>query len=123
MCLLLFFKVFTSCTEEKQINKHFLSPSLVLPCLSNEGPHPLFFSVQVGNSKHHLQVVNISTGKKVKGGSSKLTGRVLSLSFDAPGRILWAGDDRGSIFSFLFDMATGNGSFSFIPAKGSEHIY
>lgn len=62
---------------------------------------------QVGNSKHHLQVVNISTGKKVKGGSSKLTGRVLSLSFDAPGRILWAGDDRGSIFSFLFDMATG----------------
>lgn len=63
--------------------------------------------LQVGNSKHHLQVVNISTGKKVKGGSSKLTGRVLSLSFDAPGRILWAGDDRGSIFSFLFDMATG----------------
>ncbi|KAG7270541.1 hypothetical protein CRUP_025143 [Coryphaenoides rupestris] len=61
----------------------------------------------VGNSKHHLHVVNISTGKKAKGGSSKLTGRVLSLSFDAPGRILWAGDDRGSIFSFLFDMATG----------------
>lgn len=69
--------------------------------------------VQVGNSKHHLQVVNISTGKKVKGGSSKLTGRVLSLSFDAPGRILWAGDDRGSVFSFLFDMATGT-----IPAEG-----
>nr|XP_006625342.1 PREDICTED: WD repeat-containing protein 13 [Lepisosteus oculatus] len=64
----------------------------------------------VGNSKHVLQVVNISTGKKVKGGSSKLTGRVLSLSFDAPGRILWAGDDRGSIFSFLFDMATGGES-------------
>src|SRR4029434_6957644 len=63
--------------------------------------------VCVGNSKHLLQVVNISTGKKVKGGSSKLTGRVMSLSFDAPGRILWAGDDRGSIFSFLFDMATG----------------
>ena len=63
--------------------------------------------VQVGSSKHLLQVVNISTGKKVKGGSSKLTGRVLSMSFDAPGKILWAGDDRGSIFSFLFDMATG----------------
>ncbi|KAG5836381.1 hypothetical protein ANANG_G00254030 [Anguilla anguilla] len=61
----------------------------------------------VGSSKHLLQVVNISTGKKVKGGCSKLTGRVLSLSFDAPGKILWAGDDRGSIFSFLFDMATG----------------
>lgn len=61
----------------------------------------------VGNGKHNIHVVNISTGKKVKGGSSKLTGRVLSLSFDSAGRILWAGDDRGSIFSFLFDMATG----------------
>ncbi|XP_069785254.1 WD repeat-containing protein 13 isoform X2 [Narcine bancroftii] len=61
----------------------------------------------VGNSKQNVHVMNISTGKKVKGGSSKLTGRVLALSFDAPGRILWAGDDRGSIFSFLFDMATG----------------
>uniref|UniRef100_A0A3Q2D4Q0 Uncharacterized protein n=1 Tax=Cyprinodon variegatus TaxID=28743 RepID=A0A3Q2D4Q0_CYPVA len=30
-----------------------------------------------------------------------------SFVYDAPGRILWAGDDRGSIFSFLFDMATG----------------
>ncbi|XP_017379357.1 WD repeat-containing protein 13 isoform X3 [Cebus imitator] len=61
----------------------------------------------VGNAKHNVHVMNISTGKKVKGGSSKLTGRVLALSFDAPGRLLWAGDDRGSIFSFLFDMATG----------------
>ena len=62
---------------------------------------------QVGNAKHNVHVMNISTGKKVKGGSSKLTGRVLALSFDAPGRLLWAGDDRGSVFSFLFDMATG----------------
>lgn len=78
------------------------------PPKKKRSKNPLLFSVQVGNSKHLLQVVNISTGKKVKGGSSKLTGRVLSLSFDAPGRILWAGDDRGSIFSFLFDMATGS---------------
>lgn len=63
--------------------------------------------LQVGNAKHNVHVVNISTGKKVKGGSSKLTGRVLALSFDAPGRLLWAGDDHGSVFSFLFDMATG----------------
>lgn len=67
---------------------------------------------QVGNAKHNVHVMNISTGKKVKGGSSKLTGRVLALSFDAPGRLLWAGDDRGSVFSFLFDMATGR------PAPG-----
>lgn len=66
------------------------------------------FYPQVGNAKHNVHVMNISTGKKVKGGSSKLTGRVLALSFDAPGRLLWAGDDRGSVFSFLFDMATGN---------------
>lgn len=79
--------------------------------------------LQVGNSKHHLQVVNISTGKKTKGGSSKLTGRVLSLSFDAPGRILWAGDDRGSIFSFLFDMATGTRTTLYIwqRAKRLNH--
>ena len=75
-----------------------LAGSRVMVC----GFHP-----QVGNAKHNVHVMNISTGKKVKGGSSKLTGRVLALSFDAPGRLLWAGDDRGSVFSFLFDMATG----------------
>jgi hypothetical protein len=68
---------------------------------------------QVGNAKHNVHVMNISTGKKVKGGSSKLTGRVLALSFDAPGRLLWAGDDRGSVFSFLFDMATGRQTTDF----------
>ncbi|KAG8506960.1 WD repeat-containing protein 13 [Galemys pyrenaicus] len=78
--------------------KEGLTRSQMMVC----GSHP-----QVGNAKHNVHVVNISTGKKVKGGSSKLTGRVLALSFDAPGRLLWAGDDRGSVFSFLFDMATG----------------
>ncbi|XP_043357501.1 WD repeat-containing protein 13 isoform X3 [Dermochelys coriacea] len=61
----------------------------------------------VGNGRHNLHVVNISTGKEVKGGSSIATGRLLALSFDAPGRLRWAGDDHGSVFSFLFDMATG----------------
>lgn len=90
-------------------------------CGHNERVLTLGSVLQVGNSKHHLQVVNISTGKKVKGGSSKLTGRVLSLSFDAPGRILWAGDDRGSIFSFLFDMATGKATtFPFGRAAQSQ---
>lgn len=80
-----------------------LVPHLLLTASYRNGS----FIPQVGNGKHNLHVMNISTGKKVKGGSSKLTGRVLSLSFDSPGRILWAGDDKGSIFSFLFDMATG----------------
>ena len=42
-----------------------------------------------------------------QGGSGKVTGQVLSLAFDSTGHILWTGDDRGYIFSFLFDMATG----------------
>lgn len=76
---------------------------------------------QVGNAKHNVHVMNISTGKKVKGGSSKLTGRVLALSFDAPGRLLWAGDDRGSVFSFLFDMATGRQTLGLHPAAHTPH--
>ena len=47
-------------------------------------------------NKHHLQ-----------GGSSKVTGKVHAMAFDPSGHILWAGDDRGSIFSFTVDVATG----------------
>ena len=36
-----------------------------------------------------------------------MTGKVYCLAFDASGKILWAGDERGSIFSFLVDVATG----------------
>lgn len=81
--------------------------------LARYGMRVCLFSLQVGNAKHNIHVMNISTGKKVKGGSSKLTGRILALSFDAPGRLLWAGDDRGSVFSFLFDMATGRQASAF----------
>ena len=34
-------------------------------------------------------------------------GKVLSLEFDSVGRIMWTGDQRGFIFSFLIDLATG----------------
>ncbi|GFS14269.1 WD repeat-containing protein 13, partial [Elysia marginata] len=60
-----------------------------------------------GNSRSQVQVMNMSTGKMYKGGSSKVTGRVNALTFDASGRILWAGDERGSVFSFMVDVATG----------------
>ncbi|XP_046581880.1 LOW QUALITY PROTEIN: WD repeat-containing protein 13-like [Haliotis rubra] len=60
-----------------------------------------------GSSRGHVQVMNMSTGKGYKGGSSKVTGRVHCLAFDSSGRILWAGDERGSIFSFTLDVATG----------------
>lgn len=56
-----------------------------------------------------VRVVNISTGKAARGGAGRLPGRVLALCFDAPGRVLWAGDDRGSVSSFLCDPGTGTG--------------
>ena len=61
----------------------------------------------VGSARHMVRVVNISTGKATRGGAGRLPGRVLALCFDAPGRVLWAGDDRGSISSFLCDPGTG----------------
>lgn len=56
-----------------------------------------------------VRVVNISTGKAARGGAGRLPGRVLALCFDAPGRVLWAGDDCGSVSSFLCDPGTGTG--------------
>ncbi|KAI0220358.1 WD repeat-containing protein 13 [Lamellibrachia satsuma] len=60
-----------------------------------------------GNSRQSVQVMNVSTGKVAKGGTSKVLGKVLTLAFDTTGRILWTGDNKGFIFSFLFDLATG----------------
>lgn len=70
-------------------------------------PTPPLLCPQVGSARHMVRVVNISTGKAARGGAGRLPGRVLALCFDAPGRILWAGDDRGSVSSFLCDPATG----------------
>ncbi|XP_032063146.1 WD repeat-containing protein 13 isoform X2 [Aythya fuligula] len=61
----------------------------------------------VGSARHMVRVVNISTGKAARGGAGRLPGRVLALCFDAAGRVLWAGDDRGSVSSFLCDPNTG----------------
>uniref|UniRef100_A0A8C3UVR9 WD repeat domain 13 n=1 Tax=Catharus ustulatus TaxID=91951 RepID=A0A8C3UVR9_CATUS len=61
----------------------------------------------VGSARHMVRVLNISTGKAARGGSGRLPGRALALCFDAPGRVLWAGDDRGSVSSFLCDPGTG----------------
>ncbi|CAG2212599.1 WD repeat-containing protein 13 [Mytilus edulis] len=70
--------------------------------------HPLNNNMFVtGNSKCFVQVLNISTGKGYKGGSSKVTGKVLALAFDSTGHILWTGDDKGSIHSFTIDVNSG----------------
>ncbi|XP_077491431.1 WD repeat-containing protein 13-like isoform X2 [Amblyomma americanum] len=63
--------------------------------------------VVTGNDKGLVQVLNISTGIYLKGGSSQTTGCVLCLTFDPTGKLLWAGDDRGYIVSYLFDLPTG----------------
>uniref|UniRef100_UPI00358F1978 WD repeat-containing protein 13 n=1 Tax=Myxine glutinosa TaxID=7769 RepID=UPI00358F1978 len=63
--------------------------------------------VVAGNGRHSVHVVNISTGRRVRGAPSRLPGRATALAFDSAGHLLWAGDDRGSITAFLFDMAIG----------------
>lgn len=42
-----------------------------------------------------------------KGGTCNLLGRLLSLAFNSSGKLLWTGDDKGFVTSFLFDIASG----------------
>jgi len=60
-----------------------------------------------GNGHGQIAVVNISTGKSSKGGSGKVSGSVLSMTFDSSGKVLWVGNDKGYITSFTFDLASG----------------
>ncbi|XP_032221552.2 WD repeat-containing protein 13 isoform X2 [Nematostella vectensis] len=60
-----------------------------------------------GNQKGHISVFNTSTGKGVKGGTGKVASGVCSMEFDSSGMVLWVGDEKGSIYSFCFDIATG----------------
>ncbi|XP_042893188.1 WD repeat-containing protein 13-like [Penaeus japonicus] len=70
--------------------------------------HPLNSNwAVVGNSNGLVQVLNMSTGHYPKGGTSKVAGQVTALNFDSSGKTLWAGDDKGTIVSFLFDLGSG----------------
>lgn len=70
--------------------------------------HPLNNNMFVtGNSRSMVQILNVSTGKGYKGGVGKTTSQVLALAFDPSGRSLWAGDDKGSLYSFDVDLTTG----------------
>ncbi|XP_015768230.1 PREDICTED: WD repeat-containing protein 13-like [Acropora digitifera] len=60
-----------------------------------------------GNQKGHLNVFNMSTGKSFKGGSAKVSAGVKSLAFDSSGVLVWVGDEKGSIYSFCFNVASG----------------
>ncbi|KAG8236566.1 hypothetical protein J437_LFUL017022 [Ladona fulva] len=63
--------------------------------------------LHAGNSSGMVAVLNISTGIYPRGGSSKVGGKILSLTFDAAGRLLWCGNDKGTIVSFLFELGSG----------------
>lgn len=61
----------------------------------------------LGNSKGQVKAFNVSTGKVLKGGSSKTAGAVLCLTFEASGLQIWAGDSKGSMYLFALDMLSG----------------
>lgn len=63
--------------------------------------------VVTGNAKGLIQVLNISTGKYIKTGGSKTVGAALCMCCDNAGRILWVGDDKGYISSFILDLNSG----------------
>ncbi|ESO10695.1 hypothetical protein HELRODRAFT_72444, partial [Helobdella robusta] len=78
--------------------------SEVLSCLFQPANNNLFAT---GDARHTLQIMNLSTGKVVKGGISNLSGSVQCLCFDSSGKLLWAGDSKGYVTSFLFDLISG----------------
>ncbi|RWS08628.1 hypothetical protein B4U79_05611, partial [Dinothrombium tinctorium] len=65
--------------------------------------------IVIGNGKGYIHVINVSTGIVVKGGSLKTNTNccVQCLCFDTSGRILWIGDSRGFVSSFLFELPSG----------------
>jgi WD40 repeat protein len=70
--------------------------------------HPGFSNfIAVGNNKSQVKVFNASTGKRIKGAQGKTAGVCLTLTFEASGDVLWAGDSKGSIFSFYLDIVGG----------------
>ncbi|XP_059477242.1 WD repeat-containing protein 13-like [Neocloeon triangulifer] len=70
--------------------------------------HPVNGNLLVtGNSKGVVQVVNVSTGINPKSGASKMGGRVQAIEFESSGQMLWAGNDKGVIFSFVLGPVNG----------------
>ncbi|XP_022708853.1 WD repeat-containing protein 13-like isoform X1 [Varroa jacobsoni] len=63
----------------------------------------------MGSGRGMIQVISVSTGMVVRGGSQQLQSgaRALSMAFSICGTLLWVGDDKGSISSYVFDIASG----------------
>lgn len=76
-------------------------PSQLFSCLF----HPVNNNIVIaGNGRGQVEVLNISTGKKM---TNIMGGRVLSLAFDSNGTFLWAGNNEGIIMSFTFNIESG----------------
>lgn len=52
-------------------------------------------------------MMNVSTGRSLKGGDCRIGGRVLSLASDTHGKIIWAGNDKGEIVSVICEIDGG----------------
>ncbi|XP_003737800.2 WD repeat-containing protein 13 [Galendromus occidentalis] len=63
----------------------------------------------MANARGLVQVVSVSTGMVVRGGCQQLQGnaRAQALTFSICGTLLWVGDDKGSIHSYVFDISSG----------------
>lgn len=48
--------------------------------------------------------MNVSTGRALKGGESRIGGRVISIASDTHGKVLWAGNDKGEIISLVCEI-------------------
>uniref|UniRef100_T1JHG3 Uncharacterized protein n=1 Tax=Strigamia maritima TaxID=126957 RepID=T1JHG3_STRMM len=108
--------VIVSCSLDKTIRLWETQTGTCLRTVVDNTPSPVYSCtfqplnnnmIVTGNQKGLVQVLNISTGIYCKDGLVKMSGKVLALTFDSSGKILWAGDDKGTIMSFLYDLATG----------------
>ncbi|KAL7288760.1 hypothetical protein TKK_0016740 [Trichogramma kaykai] len=65
--------------------------------------------VLVGNAQGMLQILNVSTGKYSRGGTVKVGGKISCLVCEeSGGTLVWAGNDRGIMFSFRLEANVGN---------------
>ncbi|XP_065659902.1 WD repeat-containing protein 13 isoform X2 [Hydra vulgaris] len=63
--------------------------------------------VVTGNEKGHVQVFNTSTGMYAKDGVVKGHTAIKCMAFDPTGTLLWTGDEKGAIVSFMFNIVEG----------------
>ncbi|CAH1274156.1 WDR5 [Branchiostoma lanceolatum] len=64
--------------------------------------------IVTGNKKGFVHVLNFSTGKYVKGGSSKASGSILTTTFESGGKTLWIGDENMTTYKFTQESCQNN---------------